>query len=235
MTPTPLSILAVFSLLAHFPLAAQETVAPSAPSTVVAVDSLPVNDLDGKPIATESWKGKTIVLEWLDIQCPCTSRHYNAGNMQKVQAEATQAGVVWVSLFSNTAAECRDPGFAAAIRGAMNKWAAQPGYMAADADAAVARRFQIDFSPAVVIITPGGKVGYRGVLDSSTLQGETTPEQITGATSFIRQALADIKAGSPVRLPQTPLMGCALKGLVPAELPGAKPEQAPPAPAPAAR
>ena len=191
---------------------------PPVPAVLPAAPALGLlTDLDSKPVDTAAWKGKTIILEWLDIECPCTSRHYSAGVMQKVQAEATREGVIWVTLFADHARAIRDPGFAAAIKAAMGKWAATPTHMVADADAGLARSMKINFSPAVVIITGEGKIAYRGVLDSSTLQGETSPEQVLGATNFIRQALTDIKSGRPVQLPLTPLMGCVLKGMQPEE------------------
>ncbi len=186
-------------------LAAQEQAAP-------ALVNLPA-DLDGKAIPPI--KGRLVVLEWLDLQCPCTGTHYRAGALQKVQQRALASGVVWITLFSETPAVCQSPAFLTTIRDTMQGWQARPSRLATDPGAALARRFAVTHAPTVVVLSETGSVAYHGVIDSSTLQGEKPDTDYAAATNFVEQALEDLRAKRPVRLAKTPALGCLLRGLAP--------------------
>jgi cytochrome oxidase Cu insertion factor (SCO1/SenC/PrrC family) len=58
-------------------------------------------DTKGQPVALSDLRGKTVVLEWTNDQCPYVQKHYGAGNMQKLQAQAAGEGVVWLTLISS--------------------------------------------------------------------------------------------------------------------------------------
>ena len=219
--PRPLLVLPLVAIMAgtavgESPPAPSEApkAPPSPPATLEGTaPDFTFTDFDGKRWSASGLRGKTVVLEWLDIACPCTDRHYRAGTIQRVQRKAAQDGVVWISLFADHRKETARPDFTAGIRQAMRLWNAAPAALAADPDAAIARKFKVTFSPTAVIIGPTGTILYHGVLDSSTLQGETSPEQVLKAVNFIGQALDDARAGRAVRLPRTVTLGCALKGL----------------------
>src|SRR6267378_8300568 len=83
-------------------------------TTLFAVDSPPVGsaapdfsltDAKGKTHSLSEYKGKYVVLEWFNPDCPFVKKHYGSGNMQKLQEEYTDKGVVWLTIDSNA------PGF----------------------------------------------------------------------------------------------------------------------------
>ena len=60
-------------------------------------------DSNGKTQALSSYKGKYVVLEWSNRDCPYTRKHYSSGNMQSLQKEWTAKGVVWLTILSSAA------------------------------------------------------------------------------------------------------------------------------------
>src|ERR1700693_2356266 len=81
-----------------------------ATTTLLALDSPPVGsaapdfsltDAKGKTHSLSQYKGKYVVLEWFNPECPFVKKHYGSDNMQKLQAEYTGKGVVWLTIDSN--------------------------------------------------------------------------------------------------------------------------------------
>jgi peroxiredoxin len=79
-------------------------------TTLFAADSPPVGatapdfslaDASGKAHSLSEYKGKYVVLEWFNPECPFVKKHYGSGNMQKLQGEYTGKGVVWLTIDSN--------------------------------------------------------------------------------------------------------------------------------------
>lgn len=64
----------------------------------VPVFSLP--DTTGKPAGLDAFRGRHVVLEWIDPGCPYVRKHYGSANMQGTQNEVTAAGVVWLAINS---------------------------------------------------------------------------------------------------------------------------------------
>ena len=79
------------SLLAALPAVAQTSVGLQAPDF-----SAP--DLQGKAVKLSDFKGKYVVLEWVNPECPYVRRHYNTGNMPELQKEVATRGVVWLTI-----------------------------------------------------------------------------------------------------------------------------------------
>ena len=61
-----------------------------------------VNATNGSPVSLAAYKGKVVVLEWTNHDCPYVRKHYETGNMQGLQREATGQGVVWLTLISSS-------------------------------------------------------------------------------------------------------------------------------------
>ena len=59
-------------------------------------------DLEGKPVKLSDFKGKFVVLEWVNPECPYVRRHYNSGNMPELQKEVATKGVVWLAVNSSS-------------------------------------------------------------------------------------------------------------------------------------
>src|SRR5690606_38740986 len=88
----------IFALAAFFlPLPALALPAVGEPAPAFSV-----KDIAGNTVSTEELKGKTVVLEWHNPVCPFVRKHYESENMQKLQAEATGQGTVWIAINSGS-------------------------------------------------------------------------------------------------------------------------------------
>src|SRR5438046_6150078 len=71
------------------------------PSVGSAAPDFSRTDASGKTHSLSQYKGKTVVLEWFNPECPFVKKHYGSGNMQKLQEEYTGKGIVWLTIDSN--------------------------------------------------------------------------------------------------------------------------------------
>src|SRR2546427_4588001 len=74
--------------------------AADAPPVGSAAPDFSLTDDKGKTHSLSQYKGKYVVLEWFNPDCPFVKKHYGGGNMQKLQEEFTGKGVVWLSIDS---------------------------------------------------------------------------------------------------------------------------------------
>jgi len=167
--------------------------------------SLP--DANGQTRSLADFKGKTVVLEWFNHECPFVKKHYGAGNLQRQQDAAETQGVVWLLVNSSAA------GKQGHINGAQGQriladWQATPTALLLDHKGDVGRAFGAKTTPQLVVIDAAGIVRYNGAIDSVP---SADPADIPGATQYVEAALADLAAGRPVARPATPPYGCAIK------------------------
>ena len=82
-------------------LAAGALYAADVPPVGSAAPDFSAPDANGKTQSLSEYKGKYVVLEWFNPECPFVKKHYGGGNMQKLQGEFTGKGVVWLTIDSN--------------------------------------------------------------------------------------------------------------------------------------
>src|SRR5213082_1839440 len=82
-------------------LVAGAVFALDAPPVGSAAPDFSLTDAKGKPHSLSQYKGKYVVLEWFNPECPFVKKHYGTGNMQNLQKEYTDKGVVWLTIDSN--------------------------------------------------------------------------------------------------------------------------------------
>ncbi len=200
MTRLNLSALVLSGLLAA-PLAhAQATVGQPAPVFTAT-------DAAGKPVKLSDFKGKHVVLEWVNPGCPYVQKHYDGGNMPATQKSAVGKGVVWLSV-ATTAKSHRD--YLAPVElGAWQKTkSAVPTATLMDADAKVARAYGARTTPHMYIVDPAGKLVYAGGIDSIP---SANPADIAKATNYVNQALTEALGGKPISQAVTRAYGCSVK------------------------
>jgi len=190
------------ALLAPFaPLAlAAATVGQPAPAFTAT-------DVTGKPVSLADFKGRHVVLEWVNPGCPYVQKHYGAANMQGTQKAATDQGVVWLAV-STTARDHVDYKAPADLAAWMksNKAAATATLM--DPDGIVGRAYGARTTPHLYIVNPAGLLVYAGAIDS---KATANPADIAGATNHVKQALAESLSGKPVSVSSTRPYGCSVK------------------------
>ena len=190
------------ALLAPFaPLAlAAATVGQPAPAFTAT-------DVTGKAVSLADFKGRHVVLEWVNPGCPYVQKHYGAANMQGTQKAAVDQGVVWLAV-STTARDHVDYKAPADLAAWMksNKAAATATLM--DPDGTVGRAYGARTTPHLYVINPAGTLVYAGAIDSKPT---ANPADIAGATNHVKQALAESLAGKPVSVASTRPYGCSVK------------------------
>ena len=164
-------------------------------------------DTAGKAVSLADFKGRHVVLEWVNPGCPYVVKHYGSGNMQGTQREAAAKGVVWLSI-NSTAADARDFLKPAEMAAWMQQQKAAVTATLMDADGKVGRAYGARTTPHMYIIDPAGKLVYAGAIDSIP-SGRVA--DIANATNHVKVALAESLAGKPVSTPVTRAYGCSVK------------------------
>jgi peroxiredoxin len=167
--------------------------------------SLP--DQDGRTRSLSDFRGKFVVLEWFNNDCPFVRKHYGSGNMQGLQAAYTGRGVVWLTIASSA------PGrqghvSAEEARAIIAHRDARQTALLLDPDGAVGRRYGAKTTPHMFVINPEGVVIYKGAIDD---RPSADPADIDGAVNYVQQALEDAMAGGPVTVADTTPYGCSVK------------------------
>ncbi|MDO8377239.1 MAG: thioredoxin family protein [Aquabacterium sp.] len=164
-------------------------------------------DTSGRRVQLADFKGKTVVLEWVNPGCPYVREHYGALNMQATQKAAIAQGVVWLAVNSTTP----DHGDYLAP-GKMAAWMKDQGAAATatlmDEDGQLGRTYGARTTPHLFLIDAKGLLAYAGAIDSKPT---ANPADIASATNHVKQALAESRAGKPVSTPATRAYGCTIK------------------------
>lgn len=162
---------------------------------------------DGSTHALADYRGKVIVLEWNNPQCPFVRKHYGAGNIQKQQAEAAANGVVWLTVNSGAPGK-QGQLDAEGAKAYVAQQKASPAAYLIDSDGRVGRAYAAKTTPQIAIIDHEGVLRYNGAIDSIP---STDADDIAEATQYARQALAEIAAGKPVSVTTSEPYGCSVK------------------------
>jgi len=182
------------------PALAAATVGQPAPS-FTAVDA------GGKTVSLADYKGKHVVLEWVNPGCPYVQKHYSSANMQGTQKEAVAQGVVWLAV-NSTAPDASDYKTPAAMAQWMQGQKAAATATLMDSDGKVGRTYGARTTPHMYIVNPVGTLVYAGAIDSKPT---ANPADIAGATNHVKVALAESLAGKAVGTPSTRAYGCSVK------------------------
>jgi peroxiredoxin len=172
-----------------------------------AAPDFTLQDVAGKPRSLAEFKGKTVVLEWNNPNCPFVQKHYKSGNMQQLQAAAAARGVAWLTI-NSTRASHGDFMPAAALAQWMQAQKAQPAAYLLDADGQVGRLYGAKTTPHLWVIGPDGRVLYAGGIDD---RRSTNVDDVPGAKNFVKAALDESLAGKAVSVPAAPPYGCGVK------------------------
>jgi peroxiredoxin len=197
--------LAVFSLAAMLGLCAGAAMANVAAGQVAPEFTL--TDIQGKPQKLSAYKGKYVVLEWFNSECPFVQKHYESGNMQSLQKKYGDKGVVWLTINSThpESSNYRDPAKSAGI---VKSWKINSAALALDPDGKVGQTYGARTTPHMWVIDPAGKVIYAGGIDDkASFRAADVPD----AKNFVAAALDEAMAGKTVSVPAAAPYGCSVK------------------------
>ena len=164
-------------------------------------------DTQGKTHRLADYRGKTVVLEWTNHDCPYVRKHYGAGNLQEQQREAAAQGVIWLSMISSAPGQQGHVSPAEADALTRSRKAA-PHAVLLDPEGRIGRAYEAKTTPHMYIIDEAGKLVYLGGIDSLAT---ADPADIPKATQYVRVALKERAAGQPISAPVTRPYGCSVK------------------------
>jgi peroxiredoxin len=191
-------------------LALSFLLASSAFASAIVGQSAPdftATDMNGKQVKLSDFKGKYVVLEWLNHGCPFVGKHYGSGNMQALQKEWTDKGVVWLSVISSAAGEQghSDGQKAKADYGAKGSKATT---VLIDSGGKIGKTYGAATTPHMYVIGPNGNLLYNGGIDDKPT---TDQADIKGAKNYVAAALSEAMAGKPVTIAKSQPYGCNVK------------------------
>src|SRR6266849_2176659 len=178
-----------------------------APPVGSAAPDFSLTDAKGKTYSLSEYKGKYVVLEWFNPECPFVKKHYGGGNMQKLQEEYTGKGVVWLTINSNAPGTEGNLSPEQAEKVA-NAWKTKQTALLLDPEGKAGRAYGAKNTPNMVIVNPEGKIVYQGAIDS---KATPNPADIPNSTNYVKVALDDSLSGKPVSNPTTKPYGCSVK------------------------
>lgn len=164
-------------------------------------------DIDGKTRSLAEFRGKTVVLEWVNEGCPYVKKHYS-GNMQGLQAAATADGVVWLTIASSAPGKQGHFPDGGVAKTWMQARGARPTTLLLDAEGVIATAYKAKTTPHMFVIDKTGAVVYEGAIDDIP---SNKVEDLPKARNLVAAALADVKAGRPVKVAYVQPYGCAVK------------------------
>jgi peroxiredoxin len=164
-------------------------------------------DTKGIEHSLSDFKGKNVVLEWSNHDCPFVRKHYEPGNMQKTQKEATDNGAIWITIVSSATGK----------QGAINaeesnkvieEVGAHSTARILDPSGEIGKLYGAKTTPHMFVIDKQGNLAYMGAIDSDS---SFKSEAIKHATNYVSAALTSLNAGEEVKVASTKPYGCSVK------------------------
>lgn len=169
--------------------------------------SFTLTDTNGTPHSLADYKGRHVVLEWVNLGCPYVKKHYESGNMQATQKKAVEKGAVWLSICSS--AKWKQGHMSAAD---WNDEIAERNMASTavliDESGEVGRSYGAKTTPHMYIVNPEGSLIYQGAIDDKPT---TKKESLQGARNHVLAALDEALNGNPVTVASSQPYGCSVK------------------------
>ena len=188
------------AFIVNFARAAAETGQPAPNFTLTGID--------GQAHKLSDYKGKTVVLEWNNPDCPIVRKHYDSDNLPGLQRTATADGVVWLLINSGAQGQEGADYTGDALKTWLQSHHAAPTVYFRDPDGKVGHLYAAKTTPHMFVITKEGVLVYAGAIDSIP---SANMADIPKATNYVAAALAAVKAGKPVEKANTQAYGCSVK------------------------
>ena len=180
--------------------------ATTAASVGKAAPAFTLTDTNGKKRGLADGAGKYMVLEWVNYDCPFVRKHYDSGNMQKLQKTYTGKGVVWYSICSSS--NGRQGNYPAEkVNELMKKNNAGPSAYLLDPDGTVGHAYGATATPHMYVINPKGILVYAGAIDDNP----SADISEKASTNYVAKALDESMANKPVSTATSPAYGCSVK------------------------
>jgi hypothetical protein len=200
MLKTIFMMLAVGSFLSFQAVSAQVVTGKTAPD-------FSLKDTKGAVHRLSDFKGRVVLLEWSNPDCPFVKKFYDGGAMQKWQADYAARGVVWFSV--NSSASGKQGNYPPEE---LDSLLVAKGFRGAaalvDPAGKVGRLYGAQTTPHIFVIDPEGRLVYQGAIDD---RSSADPADIASARNYAVEALELVLAGEEVKVPSSKSYGCSVK------------------------
>jgi peroxiredoxin len=166
-----------------------------------------LSDVSGSEYSLAGFKGKYVVLEWTNMDCPFVRKHYDSGNMQELQRRYAKEGVVWLRICSSSpgAQGHFEP---AVIRERLRAEKSMATAYLIDAAGTVGRLYGAKTTPHMFVISPDGVILYAGAIDDKP---STNKVDIKSAVNYVSACLNAAMKGQSVAVKTSVPYGCSVK------------------------
>ena len=179
----------------------------SGPRIGAAAPDFTIVDTNGRKQSLSDYRGKTVVLEWTNDECPFVRKHYSSASMQGLQKKWTGSNVVWLSVISSAPGE---QGFVSPEKAnqlTVDRGAA-PSAVLLDPAGDLGRTYKAQTTPHMYVIKGDGVLAYMGGIDDKP---SSQAADLKGAKNFVDAALSEIAAGKDVSVTTSRPYGCTVK------------------------
>jgi hypothetical protein len=164
-------------------------------------------DANNRRVSLADFRGRTVVLEWNNPECPFTRKHYDSGNMQRTQAAAARDNVVWLTINSGAPGNQGHMSNAEA-RAYLASSGARPAAYLLDPSGEVGRAYDARTTPHMYVVNGAGTLVYAGAIDD---RPTADPADVEGARNHVLAALSELKTGTAVSVATSRPYGCSVK------------------------
>jgi peroxiredoxin len=161
-----------------------------------------LQDQNGQTVSLDDYKGKLVVLEWFNDECPFVVKHYQQGHMQKLAKQYAEKDVVWLAINTTKSHD------AAHNKEVAGKWNIDRPILDDSKEQTVGKAYGATNTPHMYVIDKNGTIAYAGAIDSNR---SSDTKDIEGATNYVAKALDELLSGSNVSQPETKAYGCTVK------------------------
>lgn len=193
--------------LALVPFALGATPAFAAAEVGQPAPDFTATDIKGNTVKLSDLKGKNVVLEWTNQECPFVVKHYKTGNMQAAQKKATEGGAVWISINSSAPGMQGNTTAEEALK-IETEAGVHSTNRILDPSGEIGQLYGAKTTPHMFVIDKEGTLAYAGAIDDKP---DADSASIEGAKNYVLAALDDLSAGKPVETPSTASYGCGVK------------------------
>jgi thioredoxin-related protein len=158
-------------------------------------------------ISLAQYRGKYVVLQWHNKDCPYVQAQYGSGNMQRLQNEWTSKGIIWLTIISSAVGKqgyVDGNGAETDVR----TTGAAPTATILDPAGKIGRAYRAQTTPHMFVIDPQGTLIYDGAIDN---RATTSKANVGGSINYVSTALTEAMAGKTLSHPTSRPYGCSMK------------------------
>jgi len=190
-----------------FSIAAFALPAVAAPEIGKPAPAFTGTDTTGATVSLADLKGKPVILEWTNHDCPYVKKHYEGQNMQRLQGEFADKGVTWLTIISSAPGMQGNVDAAAADKLTADR-GAKPAHVILDPEGMIGRAYEARTTPHMFLIDADGILQYMGAIDDKPSANAKTLE---GAHNYVEAAWDAVSNGKPADPASTKPYGCSVK------------------------